>query len=711
MDNEANPRIYSGDTQALEILAPVGSPAHLLPAARCGANAVYLGFQDMNARANAVNFDETEFRDAVRYCHERDIKVYGALNTLVKDREMKRAERAAALACETGVDALIVQDIGLAARLRRAAPGLPLHASTQMSVHTPQGAQLLYDQGFRRAVLARECSKEEIAAIAAVCPIELEVFVHGALCMSVSGQCYLSAMLGGLSGNRGQCAQPCRLPFHVPGSPACALSLKDLSMLSRLTELRGLGVVSAKIEGRMKRPEYVAAAVRACRQMVDQGYMSEDAQHNLERVFSRSGFTKGYYDGKIDADMFGVRSKEDVTAATGKVLAHIRQTYKDERGSIPVSFFLRVAAGEQTVLRAWENRQSACTVTVYGQMAERAVNRPLDADRCRAGLLKTGGTPFVCDAENIEIDMEGDIALPVSELNRLRRDALDRLLEKRAQRVPISWRNQDRADAPLTAAPLRGTRRGDRAPLRAHFRTADLPKRAKDCALCYLPLFTPSELLKKRVEEGFSVGVELPRGMFSLEGQVEKALARAYAAGVRDAWTGNLGGIPLIQRAGMTVHGGFGLNVMNGYSLEQVATWGAADCELSFELSIREIAAMPKVIPVGVPVYGRLPLMLTRSCPFKSAGMTCSACAGDGVLTDRKGMTFPVGCTTSCAEIFNAVPLEMSDRLQDFTGVNFISLRFTVENSVETEEKLQQYMEGRTPKTGYTRGLFDRSVE
>ena len=695
----------------MEILAPVGSPAHVQPAVRCGADAVYLGLQDMNARANAGNFDEQEFRDAVRYCHERDTKVYVTLNTLVKDRERKKAEQAAALVCETGADAVIVQDVGLAAHIRRAAPELPLHASTQMSVHTPQGARFLYEQGFTRVVLARECSGEEISAIAAACPIELEVFVHGALCMSVSGQCYFSAMLGGRSGNRGQCAQPCRLPFHVSGASACALSLKDMSILSHLPELRELGVASAKIEGRMKRPEYVAAAARACRQMVDLGQVSEDARDNLENVFSRSGFTAGYYDGRIDGKMFGVRSKEDVTAATGAVLAQIRQTYKDERAHIPVSFSLCAAAGERTVLRAWENKNNEHNRTVYGQAAEQAINRPLDADRCRAQLLKTGGTPFVSVPKNIEICILGDSSLPMSELNRLRREALDALLEKRAQRAPIPWNAPVEADVPQTTAPLRGARRGDNAAVRAHFRNAELPALAKRCELCYLPLFTPSEQLKKRVAEGFSVGVELPRGLFSMETRAEKALKRAYAAGVRDAWAGNLGGIPLAQGAGMKLHGGFGLNVMNGESLAQAEKWGAVDCELSMELSIREIAAMPKAIPAGVPVYGRMPLMLTRCCPLKSGGMTCSACVGQGSLTDRKGMTFPVACTAGCAEVFNAIPMEMSDRLHDFTGVNFISLRFTVENSVETEERLQQYFEGKTPKTGYTRGLFDRSVE
>ena len=690
----------------LEILAPAGSPEHLIPALRCGADAVYLGLKEMSARAHAVNFTPEELETAVFDCHVRGVKVYLTLNTLVKERETRAAMEAVRLACEAGVDAVIVQDLGLAARIKKAAPDIPLHASTQMSVHTPEGARLLQETGFRRIVLARECSREEIAAIREAVTVELEVFVHGALCMSVSGQCYLSAMLGGRSGNRGQCAQPCRLPFSGGEGSEFALSLKDLSLIELLPEIQKMGIVSAKIEGRMKRPEYVAAAVRACRSVVDTGKLEETDRRRLSSVFSRSGFTKGYYEGTLGGEMFGVRVKEDVTAATGPLLAELRQTYKNEPGRIPVNFSLRAEVGKPAALRAWTDGTEP--VEVEGCAAEEAVQRPLEEERCRAQLCKTGGTPFLSSPERTEILLTGQPSLPLSELNRMRREALERLMEKRrGAAIALSLPDTDGEPPPPSA---RKNRRGDSAGLRAHFMRGELPEEAKKCELCYLPLFTEGEVLRNYIEQGYSVGVELPRGLFSLEERARTALRAAYSAGVRDAYTGNLGGIPLIREAGMRLHGGFGLNLFNGEALRQAADWGATDCEVSLELSREEIADMPKPLPAGMVAYGRLPLMLTRNCPFRAAGGSCKQCEKKGALTDRKGMVFPVRCNGACTEILNALPLEMSDRLTEIQGLQFISLRFTVESFVETEEKLHRYFVGKRPQAGYTRGLWERSV-
>ena len=690
----------------IEILAPAGSPEQLVSALRCGADAVYLGLKEMSARANAVNFTPEELEKAVFDCHVRGVKVYLTLNTLVKERESRAAMEAVKLACEVGVDAVIVQDLGLAAQIKKAAPALPLHASTQMSVHTPEGAKLLQETGFRRMVLARECSREEIEAIRDAVTAELEVFVHGALCMSVSGQCYLSAMLGGRSGNRGQCAQPCRLPFSGGAGSEFALSLKDLSLIEMLPELQKMGIVSAKIEGRMKRPEYVAAAVRACRSVVDTGKLEETDRRFLSSVFSRSGFTKGYYEGALGGEMFGVRAKEDVTAATQPLLAEIRRTYKNEPGRFPVSFAFCAETGKPAELRAWVGDTEP--VTVVGGVAEEAVHRPLEEERCRAQLSKTGGTPFLSAPEHTEIRLTGQPTLPLSELNRMRREALELLMEKRrGTAVAFSPSNVDDGQPPPSA---RKNRRGNRAGLRAHFMRGELPEEAKKCELCYLPLFTGGEVFRKYREQGYSIGVELPRGLFSLEERAKTALRTAYSAGVRDAYTGNLGGIPLIREAGMKLHGGFGLNLFNGEALQQAADWGAADCELSLELSRGEIADMPKPIPAGMAVYGRMPLMLTRNCPVRAAAGSCSECEKNGALTDRKGMVFPVQCVGACTEILNTLPLEMSDRLAEIQGLQFISLRFTVENFVETEDKLHQYFVGKRPQPGYTRGLWERNV-
>ena len=323
-----------------EILAPAGSPQALIAAVRSGADAVYLGIKGLNARRSAENFDDDQLKEAVAYCHKHNVKVHLTLNTLVSDGELEKAQEAVRLACESGVDAIIVQDIGLAELIHRNAPEMPLHASTQMSVQTAAGLKRLKKLGFTRAVLPRELSKEEIKKLCENSPIELECFVHGALCMCVSGQCLFSAVLGSRSGNRGACAQPCRLPFGVENGTGHDLSLKDLSLIDYIAEMAEMGVCSFKIEGRMKRPEYVAAAVKACRNSVD-GVADNALRDDLRSVFSRSGFTDGYYRNKLGYDMFGIRRKDDVTAASG-VLKKLEKLYEKEKRILLLILLLRL---------------------------------------------------------------------------------------------------------------------------------------------------------------------------------------------------------------------------------------------------------------------------------------------------------------------------------------------------------------------------------
>ncbi len=323
--------------EKIEILAPAGGFDSVLAAVRSGADAVYLGEKRFSARASAKNFSDEELRQATAYCHIHGVKVYVTLNTIVFDEEFSSLADAIKAAARADVDALIVQNMGVARLAKQIAPDLPLHASTQMSVHTAAGVRALCEMGFRRVVLAREMTRAEIKKAAQI-PVELEVFVHGALCMCVSGQCYFSAMLGSRSGNRGACAQTCRLPFSVNRQKGGhALSLKDNSLIGHLNELQALGVASAKIEGRMKRPEYVAAAVRACVEQRDCGCISDRTAEELRGVFSRTGFTDGYYTDRRGRGMFGTRTRDDVVSADEKLLAGIRQRCKDERQHIPLA--------------------------------------------------------------------------------------------------------------------------------------------------------------------------------------------------------------------------------------------------------------------------------------------------------------------------------------------------------------------------------------
>lgn len=685
-----------------EILAPAGSPESLAAAVRAGADAVYLGGAHFSARAGAKNFSDGELRQAVRYCHARDVKVYLAVNTLLLDEELPEALGFVRFACGLPVDALLVQDMGLFSLLRRRAPGLAFCASTQTGVHTPAGARALFGAGFSRVVLARELSLSEIAEIHAACPIELETFVHGALCMSVSGQCYFSSVLGSRSGNRGMCAQPCRLPFSAPGGTGHDLSLKDLSMIPRLMELQKAGAVSLKIEGRLKRPEYVAAAVAACRLAADGKEVPPELLHSLEAVFSRSGFTTGYPDAKRGRGMFGVRSKEDAAAATGEVLSGLRNLYSKEIMKIPVDFTLKIKYNKPMQLLVRDPGGSSAASE--GAVPVLAENRPLDAERCGEQLAKTGGTPFRAGTVSVELD-EG-LTAPVSELNRLRRQALETLEELRSARPPVPW-----SDGP---EPEPGAHRAAPMRLRARFVTAELPESAKELELAYLPYTTDPHRLAELLSDGFPAAVELPRSMFGIERQVRRRLENAKAAGIADVWAGTLDGVRLGLDCGFQVHGGFSLNITNTPALEWYRGLGLKDAELSFELRLREASRIGGETPRGVFLYGRLPLMLCRCCPAANSPKGCLACKTPPELTDRRGIKFPVQCYGACSEVLNSVPLALSDRLSDARNLDFGLLRFSTESARETGEILSEYFSALrgapVPRRegGFTRGLSYR---
>ncbi|MDR2908329.1 MAG: U32 family peptidase, partial [Oscillospiraceae bacterium] len=372
----------------MEILLPAGSEESLIAAVRCGADSVYLGGSHLNARRGAANFDARQLASAVSFCHARGTKVYLTVNILTLERELLLLRKTLEHACLCGVDAILVQDLAVAAVARKACPGLALHASTQMSVHNPAGARFLEELGFSRAVLARELTIPEIREIKKSSAIELEAFIHGALCMSVSGQCYLSALIGGRSGNRGLCAQPCRLPFSF-GREENALSLKDLSVIERIKELEDAGISCVKVEGRMKRPEYVAAAAVACIAARDGNAPDMEA---LAAVFSRGGFTQGYPEGKRDRSMFGVRRKEDVTAATNALLKKQAELYRKETQRVPATLSLTVKEGLPAVLEALDREGNS--VVVRGEIPQEARTAPTDGGRARAALLKTKDTPF-----------------------------------------------------------------------------------------------------------------------------------------------------------------------------------------------------------------------------------------------------------------------------------------------------------------------------
>ena len=686
--------------KGLEILAPAGSMECIYSAVRTGADAVYIGAKKFSARSSAHNFDNEQLREAVRYCHINGVSVHLACNTLVRDDEIKNAERLAQYACDIGVDALIMQDLGLISLVRKCAPDIPIHGSTQLSVHTRAGVENLYKLGLTRVVLSRELSKKEIEEIARDCPVELEVFVHGALCMSVSGQCYFSAMLGSRSGNRGACAQPCRLPFSSEGGSGCALSLKDLSIIERLRELESMGIASAKIEGRMKRPEYVAAAVSACRQSLDEGEVSPELSEKLKAVFSRSGFTDGYYIGKRGADMFGIRSKENVTAADSKVFAAIHEMYKNEYRHIPVDFILDICEGGSSLTVTDCDKNS---FTSKGAIPERAIRLPLDYDRCEKSISKTGGTPYIM--RSLVCNIEGGLTLPVSALNAMRTACLDGLSEIRGMPKPVEFCAVNVSEV--------GTRENIRPKnYRARFTDCDISDNFLDSELIYVPVDTDSKSLNDLMDRGFAVAVEIPRGMFGIENYIYSHLKRVKALGINEVLANNIGAVEMAKKLGMDIHGGFGLNLTNTESIKWAESQGIIDAEVSFELTLEQISRLGGVIPLGIISMGRFPLMLTRNCPAKCSGRSCEMCNENTAhIRDRRGVDFPVYCYGSCSEILNSVPLILSDRKKEIRGVEFEVLRFSVENSVERGENLLLYRQNMTPKDGFTRGSYYRGVE
>lgn len=681
-----------------EILAPAGGEAQLRAAVLCGADAVYLGLRGFNARAGAENFDESTLPQTVGWCHARGVRVYVTLNTLVTDRELPQWLHSLDAVAAAGVDGVLVQDLGLAKIIRQRYPTLPLHASTQMTIHNLAGARLLEEMGFAQVVLARELSKEEIAAICAGTSMRCEVFVHGALCMSVSGQCYLSSVLGERSGNRGRCAQPCRLDFKSHGR-GYALSLKDLTLTDRLRELEALGVASFKIEGRLKRPEYVAAAVTACRQSLA-GEVPD--LETLRSVFSRSGFTDGYYTARRDLTMFGTRTREDAAAAAA-VLGKLSALTRNEVGRLPVDMVLTMAPGEPATLAVTDGTHR---VEVAGEVPQTALTRPTDEELARRALEKCGGTPFYL--QNLTCHIGEGLMLPLSALNRLRAAALTALAEARSVVVPYPQAPAAAGEPAGRARPTGAPRLGCRLAAAAQL-TPAIRRGAGRLSLPLHELAERPELLETGAERWVA---ELPAFCApQQEEAVMRALRKLKEQGLTAALCGNLGSLLMAREAGLRIIGDYGLNIINSPAAQQAAALGCDEITLSFECERNAARNIDSPIPIGVIAYGRLPLMLLRNCPGKTAA-GCGDCRGINHITDRRGEDFPLQCQNrQYTHLLNPRPLFLSDRLPEWDFCDFLTLRFTTETPAECDAILEMYQTGAAPAGSFTRGLYYRTLK
>ena len=698
-----------------ELLAPAGSMDGVRAAVQSGANAVYLGFGTFNARRGAKNFTREEMAEAIRYCRARGVKTNVTFNIVAADREREAALTDIRFLNDAGADALIVQDLGLAALIREHAPDLPLHASTQMTIHTLDGALTAKKLGFSRVVLSRECTLDQIRRITAEAGIETEVFVHGALCMCYSGQCYLSSVIGQRSGNRGLCAQPCRLPYRYDGAKKSCypLSLKDLCLAGWLQPLVEAGVSSFKIEGRMKRPEYAAIITDIyARLLREQRRPTREEAETLRRVFSRDGFTDGYLTGKTGDAMFGTKTDVPLHEVQGLYDEAARRFVEGKEAPlVPVT--LSLTADETGLsLNAWDGETDGVTV-IDAAPVERALNRPATAESVRKSLEKTGGTPF--SLKESHITLADGLMIPASRLNALRREALEKLLAQRGEPPVRRWLEHTQAPAPAAPASFAGCTVEVRT--LAQVTPALL---AEGPAAVYVPVDAlaeqpgrAAELLGGQIE----CAAVLPRVCSDdeLPALTEK-LEKLRELGLRAVLCGNVGQLELAARLGLTAYGDFGLNICNSDALRAAAGLGVMRQTLSFELRLPQLRDIDKPIETEILVYGYLPLMIFENCAIRRRTGKCACKRGETYLTDRTGKRFQLLPVPGCRnELLNSQPLWLGDKPDDYRrlGVTYARLRFTTESPARCAELLRACKAGADADfaDGMTRGLYYRGMQ
>ena len=693
----------------IELLAPAGSMDALRAAVQNGANAVYLGVGSMNARQSAKNFTPQALIEAVKYCHVRGVDVHLTLNTLASDREMKEAAELIHHAAMNNVDAFIVQDLGVAQLCRQIAPHISVHGSTQMTIHNLDGVKVCAAMGMKRVVLSRELSREEIAYICKESPIEIEVFVHGALCMCYSGQCYMSSVIGGRSGNRGRCAQPCRQSYgYGRWMEKYPLSLKDNCLVSYLQELQEMGVASLKIEGRMKRPEYVASVTAVYRKALDEGCVTKGMKEALRSAFNRQGFTDGYYTGKIGEKMFGIREE---IYDNPDFLQKARQSY--EAGETPLVDirFRAVITREGTSLSATAPDGRVCEI--QGPMPEMARTVPLTGEALAQRVAKTGGTPY--RPVEVRTRVEPGLTITAAAINGMRRDVLNQLTALRARREEHPLRK------PKALPPFKNSKLQPGLTVQVTSRDQLTPYLLNlETAMLYVPLHIlveDPEMTARLVQRG-RLAVALPR--IVKDGQMPKLkqdLAALQELGVKDALVGNLGQMIPVREAGMRIHGDFGLNIFNSTSMNVLKNLEVSSATVSFEATLPQIRDMGKYVKTELIAYGRLPLMVMENCLIRGRNGECTCQMNIATkLVDKTGAEFPViKDGISCRSVLlNGKKLSWLDRQADLNklGLGAIRLYFTTENRQEVDRILADYLDPQPFDPGAcTRGLYLRGVE
>ncbi len=693
----------------LELLAPAGSMESLRAAVQNGADAVYLGVGEFNARQSAKNFTLETLNEALKYCHIRGVQVHLTLNTLVADREMQQVRNLIRAAAQAGVDAFIVQDWGVVQLCRQIAPHVPIHGSTQMTVHSLAGVQMCAAMGMQRVVLSRELNRNEIQYICAASPIEIEIFGHGALCMCYSGQCYLSAMIGSRSGNRGRCAQPCRQSYgYSRWENKYPLSLKDNCLVHYVGAIEEMGVTSLKLEGRMKRPEYVAAVTRVYRQAIDGAPVTPEMMQTLSDAFNRQGFTNGYYLGKVTPRMFGIR--EDVPE-NQEFLQAARQSYESGEAPLVDLKFRAVVTVDGSSLTASDPDGRMCMA--QGPIPERAMNVALTGQALAARIAKTGGTPYRCAEVRTQVDP--GLMLSAAAINAMRRDVLNQMTALRARREEHPVKRAK--DIPYFKGPtgLPGLT------VQVSVREQLTPRLLEsETAMLYVPLHILAEdakMCQALANRGRCAAV-LPRIVHDDElPRVIQRLNTVRSLGIRDVLVGNIGLMIPAKEAGMRLRGDFGLNIFNSASANVCRDLKLASATVSFEMTLPQIRDLSKAVNMEMIIYGRLPLMITEQCLIKNKTGECACQSGVPIkLTDKTGADFPVvkEADTCRSVLLNGKKLYWLDRQNDLAklGLWAVRMNFTTENAREVDRILEEYMVPTSFDPGAcTRGLYLRGVE
>ena len=681
----------------MELLAPAGNKEALIAALRCGADAVYTGGKNFSARQNAANFDFDEMKDAIKLCHRYNAKLYIAVNTMLMDNQLDEFILSVKKYAALSPDAFIVQDLGAAYIIKNIAPDIHIHASTQMTIHTVNGAAFAKHLGFTRVVISREASSEMISEIVGY-GIDTEIFVHGALCMSVSGQCYMSAMIGSRSANRGLCAQSCRLPFSSSGNMnENCLSLKDLSLIEHIRQIKALGVTSLKIEGRMKRPEYVAAAVSAYRNAIDG---KQPDTEMLRSVFSRSGFTDGYFTSEKKC-MFGTRDKDDVVSSNS-VIPQLKKLYQKENKISELDIDISVLNGRPVTLKAHDS--NGYSVSVTGEVPEIAANRAADHDTIKKQLLKLGDTIYFPGEVNIELD-EG-LSVPASSVNKLRRNAVEQLYLLREQTEP-GYINYD-----FSLNDQINYSNSHQSKTLLRIRAEDAESISGINLNVIDKIIFPISYIQKAADkisiQKEKIIIEPPR-FISNEQKYVSILKKLYDQGFRHLMCNNVSYIRTGNDIGFTLHGDFGLNIANSASIKVLSNMNLSDLTCSFELKLTQASKLHHNIFLGIIAYGRVPLMLTSNCPIRNSE-GCGKCTH--TITDRTNRSFSVRCRYDYTEILNSDKIYLADKTDLLSSFDFITLYFTDESAKETKKITEEYINGSSvAPSGITRGLYFRGIK